>query len=1002
MKVAIRFIVLLMGLGTTALGVSEFRAAFSSTKWPVTPGVITAATAGAQRCITFTYSVAGQSHTSNTTFFHEENVQSDKGPSCQNDVLERYRPGTGVSVYYDPNHPDYGVLRPGPNTATYLVLGVGLLFTMVGAVLVWQWIATVVRVRRIAKPLAAPAANEAFSAGTGAVAPSEVVAIFGDRFASATLGGNIRLLDGTTEVSCRELVEAELMAALLSLEEAGAIRFEIESVDSASPELFVVRTESRVEWTAPCTETRLDFRGKEPLRVVVRRWMACESHWAWQRAAEKTYIPMVLRGAVVLDQKGSERRYLLINRSLEAAAAQALPAVSSLLYRCRTERPKLWHLVKSEVAEAAAVSPQTGATADTIDPWYDEAATDLKRVPGLKLRGQSGTSWLHVGLLAILFWGIAAWVFAEASHGARIAMAASLPFAFALSELARRTRAVWIPLTGTRRESLERTLGNATAADWGKLTFVFAPVVTLIPLLAVAQENRTAVAAAAVLGAVSAGTWLLRKKAGQAITAKVTGTPRSAVRRSAVLARVAAAGAGSSSPAALPDSPPVSAAPVALPFNLELIKPPELPPVSQEASARLAAIRERGPRVRRLYRNHLLFLVGSLLLIRAFVWIVLDAQHSFPWFSLILLVGTFFAVFAAQISRAQTSGEGTSGSSLFFVLARLSLYVWRYLQGGEAQQRNRWQRDIQPIRPLAAPLLGLIWSVYGVLFALWCLSIANAWKWLAAIAALAAMAGWRIWLRKLRRNLETACPVYPALNLLTLRVFGSPSRDLFVQLLDMWHWFGQLYRLDGPDTAGGKSSDLLAYVTGRLDAAVVANPVELTGALKKFARARDSQLRFAFNSMQCTDAVWKSALQAMLDQADVVVMDLSGLSEANRGCAYEIAKLVNEVPFDRFILLVDDGTDIPFLRTLLSEAASSDAPVQQTQRTLRLFHLGTLPKRNENESVYEWQRRTTSPIDADRLIGLLCDAALKKRGAQVPLTVPWTRPAYRGAPVVAG
>ena len=56
-------------------------------------------------------------------------------------------------------------------------------------------------------------------------------------------------------------------------------------------------------------------------------------------------------------------------------------------------------------------------------------------------------------------------------------------------------------------------------------------------------------------------------------------------------------------------------------------------------------------------------------------------------------------------------------------------------------------------------------------------------------------------LRAGTRRLEREYPVYPGLNLLVLRVFDSPSRDFFVQLLDLWHWVGPLSRLDGPDTA---------------------------------------------------------------------------------------------------------------------------------------------------------------------------------------------------------
>jgi hypothetical protein len=52
-------------------------------------------------------------------------------------------------------------------------------------------------------------------------------------------------------------------------------------------------------------------------------------------------------------------------------------------------------------------------------------------------------------------------------------------------------------------------------------------------------------------------------------------------------------------------------------------------------------------------------------------------------------------------------------------------------------------------------------------------------------------------------------------------------------------------------------------------------------------------------------------------------MDLSGFDEQRRGCAYEIGKigkLVDEVPFERFVLLVNNETNMAFLRHTLHEA----------------------------------------------------------------------------------
>ena len=50
------------------------------------------------------------------------------------------------------------------------------------------------------------------------------------------------------------------------------------------------------------------------------------------------------------------------------------------------------------------------------------------------------------------------------------------------------------------------------------------------------------------------------------------------------------------------------------------------------------------------------------------------------------------------------------------------------------------------------------------------------------------------------------------------------------------------------------------------------------------------------------------------------MISMSGLKVQNRGCAYEIGRLVNEF-LSAYLLLVDGNTDFDFLRTLLAEVS---------------------------------------------------------------------------------
>jgi hypothetical protein len=54
--------------------------------------------------------------------------------------------------------------------------------------------------------------------------------------------------------------------------------------------------------------------------------------------------------------------------------------------------------------------------------------------------------------------------------------------------------------------------------------------------------------------------------------------------------------------------------------------------------------------------------------------------------------------------------------------------------------------------------------------------------------------------------------------------------------------------------------------------------------------------------------------------ADVVLMDLRGFNESNRGCIFELTELVNLIDLDRILLLVDRSTDREQLRCVLEQA----------------------------------------------------------------------------------
>ena len=144
------------------------------------------------------------------------------------------------------------------------------------------------------------------------------------------------------------------------------------------------------------------------------------------------------------------------------------------------------------------------------------------------------------------------------------------------------------------------------------------------------------------------------------------------------------------------------------------------------------------------------------------------------------------------------------------------------------------------------------------------------------------------------------------------------------------------------------------------------NSDELMYELGRFAYTPASDLRFPMNSMQCNGAIWKAALDSLLDRADVVLMDLTGFCRENKGCLYEIQRLAESVPLSRLVLVVNDSTDIELVRETViaawSSAAIGNRTISQAPVCIRAVHIGKSAERAPTESLASWKQRAESGV----------------------------------------
>ncbi len=125
---------------TIFLGIPMLMSALASQGWPAVEGIITLSEFTAKQDrddggVTYGASVA-YDYTVSGTVYDGSNVHfgqySTSDPSYGRGIVNRYPVGKRVNVYYDPDDPSTSVLEPGAGWSSFMVAGIGLLFTLLG------------------------------------------------------------------------------------------------------------------------------------------------------------------------------------------------------------------------------------------------------------------------------------------------------------------------------------------------------------------------------------------------------------------------------------------------------------------------------------------------------------------------------------------------------------------------------------------------------------------------------------------------------------------------------------------------------------------------------------------------------------------------------------------------------------------------------------------------------------------------------------------------------
>ena len=163
-------------------------------------------------------------------------------------------------------------------------------------------------------------------------------------------------------------------------------------------------------------------------------------------------------------------------------------------------------------------------------------------------------------------------------------------------------------------------------------------------------------------------------------------------------------------------------------------------------------------------------------------------------------------------------------------------------------------------------------------------------------------------------------------TLLVLRVFQHDAQiqALFDHVIERWRLSGNTVMIAGTDLADRTldADDIFTFLDGGLAERFIRTPADVAPRIAAFDMTADKDGRYRVNECYCHDTTWQQALQALVRQSDVVLMDLRGFQAHNAGCRYELGTLAEVRRVLRVVVLTDGHTD----RAAAAEASAHAQP----------------------------------------------------------------------------
>jgi hypothetical protein len=306
-------------------------------------------------------------------------------------------------------------------------------------------------------------------------------------------------------------------------------------------------------------------------------------------------------------------------------------------------------------------------------------------------------------------------------------------------------------------------------------------------------------------------------------------------------------------------------------------------------------------------------------------------------------IGTNDELLRAIVAVAVALGLG--GHQLFYLLMGLGalaggLLGWLLLKGMGRLYRGGYISD-------QTLIVDSVWLLQSTMMAISHISAGLTWFFAAflpfLVFKLICFAAFRL----------LAGSRAPPLHLLLLRVFalGKRSDALFRAIAKPWRHRGAIRMIAGPDlvTTTVEPHEFLDFISRNLARRFVADRQALAQQSRDMTARRDGDGRYRVDELFCHADTWVMALEALIGGDHMVLMDLRSFTALNKGCVVEIGAILDKVPLERAVFVVDETTDDAFLKSAFRDAwrnLHSASPNRAAARPqARLFQLPAISRR---------------------------------------------------------